>query len=101
MPNQYKNKVIYGDQTLMDITDTTATVSSVLEGQIFYGADGARNVGAMSYPYIYQDEEGYLHIPAEGWVREGEIIQDEDGYVVLSEEAAKLLLDATGVLFGT
>ena len=47
MPNQYKNKVIYGDQTLMDITDTTASSEDVLEGEVFYSANGARSVGAL------------------------------------------------------
>lgn len=47
MPNQYKNKIIYGNQTLMDITDTTATSSDVLEGEVFYTASGARTVGAL------------------------------------------------------
>lgn len=48
MPNQYKNKIIYGDQTLMDITDTTATENNVLEGEVFYNASGARSVGLLS-----------------------------------------------------
>lgn len=47
MANQYKNKIIYGDQTLMDITDTTATENDVLEGEIFYSATGARSVGSL------------------------------------------------------
>lgn len=47
MPNQYKNKVIYGDQTLMDITDTTASYEDVLEGEVFYSANGARSVGTL------------------------------------------------------
>ena len=48
MANQYKNKVIYGNQTLMDITDTTATENDVLEGEVFYSASGARSVGTLS-----------------------------------------------------
>jgi hypothetical protein len=32
MANQYKNKVIYGNETLMDITDTSATPEGVVEG---------------------------------------------------------------------
>ena len=48
MANQYKNKIIYGDQTLMDITDTTASTGDVLEGQVFYSASGARSVGALT-----------------------------------------------------
>lgn len=47
MANQYKNKVIYGNQTLMDITDTTATENDVLEGEVFYTASGARGVGTL------------------------------------------------------
>lgn len=48
MANQYKNKIIYGDQTLMDITDTTASTNDVLEGQVFYSANGARSVGTLT-----------------------------------------------------
>lgn len=42
------NKVIYGDQTLMDITDTTASTEDVLQGQVFYGANGVRSTGALT-----------------------------------------------------
>ena len=48
MANQYKNKVVYGDQTLMDITDTTAEQADVIEGQVFYRANGARSVGTLT-----------------------------------------------------
>lgn len=48
MANQYKNKVIYGNQTLMDITDTTASTNDVIEGQVFYSASGARSVGTLT-----------------------------------------------------
>ena len=40
------NKVIYGNETLIDITDTTATDSTVLEGTVFYNAAGVRTVGS-------------------------------------------------------
>lgn len=39
------NKVVYGGSTLMDITDTTATDSDVLEGTVYYNAAGVRSVG--------------------------------------------------------
>ena len=48
MANQYKNKIIYGDQTLMDITDTSATPKGVVEGQVFYAANGARSTGTLT-----------------------------------------------------
>lgn len=41
------NKVIYGNDTLIDLTDTTATSDSVLQGNVFYGANGARSVGTL------------------------------------------------------
>ena len=47
MANLYKNKIVYGNDVLMDITDTTATPDGVVEGQVFYGANGARNVGSL------------------------------------------------------
>lgn len=48
MANQYKNKVIYGNQVLMDITDTTVSPEDVVEGEVFYKADGARSVGTLT-----------------------------------------------------
>lgn len=42
------NKVIYGNSTLMDITDTTATSEGVVEGQVFYSASGVRGTGTLT-----------------------------------------------------
>lgn len=41
------SKVVYGDTTIIDITDTTATEDDVAEGVVFYKADGTRSVGIM------------------------------------------------------
>lgn len=46
------NKVEYGGNTLIDITDTTATSTDVLNGEIFYNADGTRGVGSLTVPDI-------------------------------------------------
>lgn len=43
------NKVIYGGQTLIDITDTTAQASGVLSGLYFYGRDGVKTQGTCTY----------------------------------------------------
>ena len=42
------NKVVYGGQTVVDMTDATATADTVLAGYTAYGADGERIVGTAS-----------------------------------------------------
>ena len=44
-----KNKVVYGDTTIMDITDTTAEAADVADGKVFYGNDGVRRTGTGNY----------------------------------------------------
>ncbi len=43
------NKVIYGNTTIMDITDTTAEAADVANGQVFYDRAGVRTVGTGNY----------------------------------------------------
>ena len=43
------NKVVYGNTTIMDITDTTAEASDVANGQVFYDKSGVRTVGTGNY----------------------------------------------------
>lgn len=47
--NPNVNKVVFGDATLMDITDTTAEPSDVAAGEVFYTRSGARAVGTGDY----------------------------------------------------
>jgi len=61
--NEAVNKVVYGNRTLIDISDTTATADKILSGYTAYGADGVKITGSAtqySGGSIYQDEEGYL-----------------------------------------
>lgn len=43
------NKVVYGNQTIMDITDTTAEAADVASGKYFYGKDGIKTSGTADY----------------------------------------------------
>lgn len=49
MPNQYVNKVIYGGNTLIDLTGDTATASDVLSGKKFHDKSGASVTGTCAY----------------------------------------------------
>lgn len=42
------NKVIYGGNTLIDITDTTAVAADVASGKYFYGNDGVKTQGTST-----------------------------------------------------
>lgn len=50
--NPYVNKVIYGNTTVMDISDTDATESDVVNGKTFYKGSGERSTGSAVIPDI-------------------------------------------------
>ena len=45
--NEYVNKVVYGNTTVMDITDTTATAADVVSGHDFYLKTGQKVSGSI------------------------------------------------------
>lgn len=49
MPNQYKNKVIYGGQVLIDLTSDTVTRADVLNGVTFHLPSGETTTGTCAY----------------------------------------------------
>lgn len=49
MPNQYVNKVIYGGNTLIDLTGDTATADKVLSAYTFHDATGAVKTGTCDF----------------------------------------------------
>ena len=49
MANQYVNKVIYGGDTLIDLTSDTAVASDVASGKYFHLKSGERVVGTNTY----------------------------------------------------
>ena len=51
------NKVIFGNDTLIDITDTTATAGNIVSGYTAYGANGVKMTGSFD-PSIYVEKAG-------------------------------------------
>lgn len=49
MANQYVNKVIYGGNTLIDLTGDTVTLADVLKGVKFHLPSGATGTGTCEY----------------------------------------------------
>ena len=49
MANQYINKVIYGGNTLIDLTSDTVTANDVLKNVTFHLPSGATGTGACEY----------------------------------------------------
>lgn len=41
MPNQYVNKVVFGNQTLLDLTSDTVTADKLLQGYTAHDRSGA------------------------------------------------------------
>ena len=67
MANTYVNKVQLADGTsLIDISDTTATASDVLNSKYFYTASGQKVQGTGVAGSVTQDQDGYIVLPATG-----------------------------------
>lgn len=49
MPNTYISKVIYGNQTLIDLTSDTVVANKLLTGYTAHGADGAPITGSCDF----------------------------------------------------
>lgn len=49
MPNAHVNKVVYGSDTLIDLTSDTITAENVIEGYTFHAADGSTVEGALTH----------------------------------------------------
>lgn len=70
MANQYKNKVVYGGTTLIDLTSDTVTADALLSGYTAHDASGAPIIGTASGSVwtsgIYQDSNGYINVSPNG-----------------------------------
>lgn len=53
MANQYKNKVVYCGETLIDLSSDTVTANTLLSGVTAHKADGSPVTGAVSFVTYY------------------------------------------------
>lgn len=56
MPNQYVNKVVYGGQTLIDLTSDTITAADLAEGITAHDKSGATITGTNTYDSDTSDD---------------------------------------------
>ena len=70
MPNPYINKVVYGSDTLIDLTSDTVTPSTLMQGYTAHDASGAIITGTATVGGgtggVTQDANGYLVLDEEG-----------------------------------
>lgn len=92
------NIVKYGNQTVIDLTDTTATASDVAQGKYFYGADGVKTEGTATggggggTGGVHMDADGYLVLDSEGEIESLDVdFIDYDGTLLYSYTASDFL----------
>ena len=71
MPNAHINKVIYGGNTLIDLTGDTVTAADVQSGKIFHLKDGSTTTGTNTWDAYTQDANATA----------AEILLDKTAYV--------------------
>lgn len=67
MPNQYVNKVVFGNQTLLDLTSDTVTADKLLQGYTAHDRSGVQITGtATQGGSVTQDQDGFIVLPPDG-----------------------------------
>lgn len=66
------NKVVYGNETLIDLTSDTVTENDVLEGVTFHSADGTVRSGNVTVPHNLEDLDNVnveSELPSDNYLR--------------------------------
>ncbi|MCR5450702.1 MAG: hypothetical protein K6F23_15055 [Solobacterium sp.] len=94
------NKVVYGNQTLIDLsTDTVASSDDILLGKVGHLRDGSVVTGTASggdqHGTIWQDGQGYVHLDDESGIalqsktanptESQQVIEADEGYYALDK----------------
>ncbi len=92
------NKVVYDGNTLIDITDTTATDSDVANGVVYYRADGTRGVGTLTIP---TPNIMTVYLKADYTIANTNTAYDLTNVEVLSSVGTKLSLSSGKITIGS
>lgn len=106
-----KNKVVFGNTTIMDITDTTAEAADVAAGEVFYDRGGNRTVGTGNYMdkvsnptadnILITDTNGQAQdsgVPIEDVVTTDDLATDSTAGILKINTAKSIYLDENGNL---
>lgn len=96
------NKVVYGADTLIDLTDSTLSEASELKtGVTAYDRTGTLITGTYSGSEwtsgIYMDEDGYIHVSPDAGAGG---VYFQDGYLYFGSEAAYAIPDGDNLRYG-
>lgn len=95
MANEKVNKVVLGNETLIDLTSDTVTANSLLSGATAHDASGEQIQGAVVVPQELNDlDDVYNNSPQEGDV----LVSDENGIYQNKpiNKVTSLVVDLTG-----
>ena len=87
--NAHVNKVIYGGQTLIDLTDTTFDPDTLPLGSVVYNAAGARVTGSAIVHHVYTDTTANWNAKTAYAPAQGDIIVYTDRATVTEDNVTK------------
>lgn len=66
------NRVVYGNKTLIDLSDSTVTPETLLEGVIAYNSKGERIIGIMKKIAFTDDGKGNVTVSGATVINDGD-----------------------------
>lgn len=98
MANQYKNKVIYNGNTLIDISDSTVTADKLLQGYTAYAADGSKIIGTHTDEVTYNVTQQLTGVSSSN--NANKVISGGSLYLTIEPEQGLILQQVTVTMGG-